>query len=80
MIGLEPRKAEILRRRFGLDGGLEETLDEIAVHFGVSKERIRQIERDAKRSVAYRLKASGVKISDEAMEKLMLPGQACRRA
>lgn len=38
------REASVIRMRFGLDGGTSLTLDEIGVHFGVTRERIRQIE------------------------------------
>ena len=42
--GLEEREREIVKMRFGLDGEHPKTLDEIGVHFGVSRERIRQVE------------------------------------
>jgi len=42
---LPDREAEIIRRRFLIDE--EQTLDEIGKHFGLSRERIRQIENDA---------------------------------
>ena len=35
------------RLRFGLDGGGERTLEEVAEHFGLTRERIRQIEARA---------------------------------
>jgi RNA polymerase primary sigma factor len=40
---LKPREAEILRRRFGLGGEGVETLEEIGVRFGITRERVRQI-------------------------------------
>ena len=45
--GLSPREAEVLRLRFGLDGGGERTLAEIGARFSVTRERIRQIEAKA---------------------------------
>lgn len=39
-----PRTAAILRRRFGLDTGGEETLEQIGQSYNVTRERIRQIE------------------------------------
>ena len=43
-----PRKdAEVLRLRFGLDVGDDRTLEEIGRAFGVTRERIRQIEKKA---------------------------------
>jgi RNA polymerase primary sigma factor len=44
---LHPREAEILRYRFGLDGDNERTLEEVGVKFGVTRERIRQIQNVA---------------------------------
>ena len=44
---LEDREAEILRYRFGLDGDGEKTLEEVGVKFGVTRERIRQIQNVA---------------------------------
>ncbi|MFN7141317.1 MAG: RNA polymerase sigma factor RpoD/SigA [Limisphaerales bacterium] len=41
---LDAREQEILRQRFGLDGGDEETLEVIGERFGVTRERIRQIQ------------------------------------
>jgi RNA polymerase primary sigma factor len=41
---LEPREAEILRHRFGLEGDAEKTLDEVGQRFGLTRERIRQIQ------------------------------------
>lgn len=44
---LRPKEQEVLRLRFGLDDGRERTLDEIGKQFGVTRERIRQIEAKA---------------------------------
>ncbi|HNX69070.1 MAG TPA: RNA polymerase sigma factor RpoD/SigA [Candidatus Omnitrophota bacterium] len=41
---LDDREKEILSRRFGLDDHNPHTLEEVAQHFGVTRERIRQIE------------------------------------
>jgi RNA polymerase primary sigma factor len=41
---LDEREATILRFRFGLDGGSEKTLEEVGVKFGVTRERVRQIQ------------------------------------
>ena len=38
------REQEIVRLRFGLDGGQAKTLEEVGREFGVTRERIRQIE------------------------------------
>lgn len=44
---VHPRESAIIRARFGLDGGEPRTLDEIGAEFGVTRERIRQIESKA---------------------------------
>jgi RNA polymerase primary sigma factor len=41
---LSEREQEIVRLRFGLDGGQAKTLEEVGRQFGVTRERIRQIE------------------------------------
>jgi RNA polymerase primary sigma factor len=52
---LTDREAAVLRRRCGYDTGREETLEEIGQSFGVTRERIRQIEAKAKRKVVEAL-------------------------
>src|SRR3989339_82200 len=44
---LQPREQKILRMRFGLDDGVAHTLEEVGNEFGVTRERIRQIEAKA---------------------------------
>jgi RNA polymerase primary sigma factor len=41
---LSEREQDIVRLRFGLDGGQAKTLEEVGKEFGVTRERIRQIE------------------------------------
>ena len=41
---LLPREAGVIRARYGLDDGVQKTLDQIGEDFGVTRERIRQIE------------------------------------
>jgi RNA polymerase primary sigma factor len=48
---LDDREATILRYRFGLDGGPEKTLEEVGVKFGVTRERVRQIQNLALRKL-----------------------------
>ncbi len=48
---LEPRESAILRYRFGLDGGNERTLEEVGEKFGVTRERVRQIQNLALRKL-----------------------------
>lgn len=49
---LDPRQAAVIRFRFGLGCGDQRTLEETGEHFGVTRERIRQIERSALNSLA----------------------------
>jgi RNA polymerase primary sigma factor len=44
---LDEREATILRARFALDGGTEKTLEEVGKKFGVTRERVRQIQNIA---------------------------------
>ncbi len=41
---LNDREKHVVRMRFGLDGGQPRTLEEVGRHFGVTRERVRQIE------------------------------------
>lgn len=43
---LDEREHQVIRLRFGLDDGQPRTLDQIGKLFGLSRERVRQIERD----------------------------------
>ena len=44
---LSPREQKILEMRFGLHDGVAHTLEEVGQEFGVTRERIRQIEAKA---------------------------------
>lgn len=50
---LTPRQARILRLRFGLQDGYNYTLQEVAERFGLTRERIRQIEYEALRRLRH---------------------------
>jgi RNA polymerase primary sigma factor len=50
---LTPRQARVLRLRFGLQDGHSYTLQEVAERFGLTRERIRQIESEALRKLRH---------------------------
>jgi RNA polymerase sigma factor (sigma-70 family) len=56
---LESREAEVIRSRYGLAGDRRETYDEIAGRLGVSRERARQIEREALERLRQWVRTSG---------------------
>jgi RNA polymerase primary sigma factor len=58
---LTPREARILRLRFGLDDGVSYTLEEVGEKFGLTRERIRQIEGKALRRLRHPLRARQLK-------------------
>jgi RNA polymerase primary sigma factor len=58
---LTPREARILRMRFGLDTGTPFTLEEVGEKFGLTRERIRQIEGKALRRLRHPRRARQLK-------------------
>jgi RNA polymerase primary sigma factor len=50
---LGEREAEVVRLRFGIDGGQPMTLEDIGARFGITRERVRQIEQKAMRKLRH---------------------------
>src|ERR1044071_6154960 len=50
---LTPREERVIKMRFGLEDGTEHTLEEVGQKFGVTRERIRQIEAKALRKLRH---------------------------
>jgi hypothetical protein len=54
LAGLDQRSRDIITRRHGLQSGTVETLESIGKEYGVTRERVRQIEAQAKKLLARR--------------------------
>ena len=54
MESLSTRERRILETRFGLDGERSRTLEDVGLEFGLTKERIRQIEKEALAKLRHR--------------------------
>lgn len=71
---LDPREAEIIRLRFGLDGGKAKTLEEVGEMFKVTRERVRQLQNIAltrmrRALIAKERQRSHEEIEDEKREQ-----------
>ncbi len=53
LASLTPREAEVIRLRFGLDGGRSYTLEEVGQKIGLTRERVRQIQAEAMRRLRH---------------------------
>lgn len=61
LMTLTAREAEVLKMRFGLEDGRNRTLEEVGKEFGVTRERIRQIEAKALRKLRHPTRAGKLK-------------------
>jgi len=51
LASLDPRMRKVIERRYGLDGGPSQTLEELGADLGITRERVRQIETKALRDL-----------------------------
>lgn len=61
LMTLEPREQEVVTMRYGLKGTRAYTLEEIGAHYGLTKERIRQIEDKALRKLRNPIRSERLK-------------------
>lgn len=58
---MPPREAQVLRMRFGIGMPSDHTLEEVGKQFGVTRERIRQIEAKALRKLRHPCRSQGLR-------------------
>ena len=58
---LTDREEMVIRMRFGLDDGKPRTLEDVGIYFGVTRERIRQIEAKALKKLKHPLRSKKLK-------------------
>lgn len=65
MVTLTGRERAILELRFGLEDGTQRTLEDIGEHFGLTRERIRQIQEQALRKLRSKIEERDSPAADE---------------
>lgn len=66
---LTPREERIIKLRFGLEDGSEHTLEQVGNSFGVTRERIRQIEAKAMRKLRHPSRSRNLRTFVEAVRE-----------
>lgn len=61
---LKPREQIVITMRFGLEDGKQRTLEEIGEYFGVTRERIRQVEQKALRKLRNAFSRNKIGLED----------------
>lgn len=69
---LDPREAEIIRMRFGLDGMAAKTLEEVGNHFNITRERVRQLQFTALKKLKKRMAKKEIQHSAEDIREAEL--------
>ena len=73
---LDDRERKIIFQRFGLDGGKPKTLEEVPKKFGVTRERIRQLQKIALAKLCRALSKKGSRVQHGALD--FLGARVCR--
>jgi RNA polymerase primary sigma factor len=68
LTSLTERERAILAERFGLEDGAQKTLEEVGEHFGVTRERIRQIQDQALKALRARMEERDRPSDEETIE------------
>ena len=61
LASLSDREHKIIKLRFGIEDGRPRTLEEVGLEFGVTRERIRQIQTEALRKLRHPSRARTLK-------------------
>ena len=67
---LTPREEQILKLRFGMTDGSEQTLEEVGRAFALTRERIRQIQAKALRKLRHPLRSKRLRVLVEGLSEL----------
>ncbi len=66
---LSLREQEMLRLRFGLEDGVQRTLEEVGKKFGISRERVRQIEERAMRRLRHPSRSQRLRLYKKLLDE-----------
>ena len=66
---LDPREADIIRLRFGLEGRDPLTLEEVGVKIGITRERVRQLQEQAIRHARKKMQQHEKQFSQEEIDE-----------
>lgn len=69
--GLNPRTKKIIIKRFGLDGSSKQTLEKIGKNYGITRERVRQIESGTLKEFKNSKKLNYIKPIEKIIESVL---------